>query len=250
MLLQKIYGEASLGEFDRVLAHLCEGLKVTFRDLEIGESDWVKVTVSGTDAKVAMRFLDREIGIAPVNMEKISRFSVLNGRVAFSDKGSKTFVDIGIISPEIVYGVFDVEDLRRQLADGRGLTHEKLVRLYSLVDNFPVEIRVISIGESNVGVEFTERQIDLFRSWLSYMVDRLIVLGATNRKVREAVRRANLKRDIIGFESLGTFEQILICKMGTDAAGLIPKIGRRMPKASLSNFSPREVLRAVTLSGK
>jgi hypothetical protein len=247
-LLQKIYGEASLGEFDRVLAQLFEGLKVTHGDLEIGENNWVKVKVSGADAKVVIRLLDREIGLAPVDMEKINRFSVLNGRVAFSEKGS-TFVDIGIIAPEIIYGMIGVKDLRRQLANGGRLTHENLVRLYPLVDNFPVEIRVISIGESNVVVEFTERQMDLFSSWLSYMVDRLIILGAINRKVREIVRRANLKRDIIGFESLGTFEQILICKMGTDAAGLIPKIGRRIPKASFSVFSPREVLRAVSLSG-
>jgi hypothetical protein len=39
VLLQKIYGEASLGEFDRALAQLFEGLKVTHGDLEIGENN-------------------------------------------------------------------------------------------------------------------------------------------------------------------------------------------------------------------
>ena len=50
-----------------------------------------------------------------------------------------------------------------------------------------------------------------------------------------------LNRDIIGTEALGLFEHALTCKLGTDAAGLIPKIGRYMRNSVFIVFSPEKV---------
>jgi len=40
---------------------------------------------------------------------------------------------------------------------------------------------------------------------------------------------------------LGMFEHVLTCKLGTDAAGLIPKIGRILKNAKFAVFNPKKL---------
>jgi hypothetical protein len=39
------------------------------------------------------------------------------------------------------------------------------------------------------------------------------------------------------------FEHALTCKLGTDAAGLIPKIGKKLPSATFSVFNASRIER-------
>jgi hypothetical protein len=71
--------------------------------------------------------------------------------------------------------------------------------------------------------------------------DKLIVLGVALRQVEDTLGYAQLNRDIISVESLGLFEHALTCKLGTDAAGLIPKIGRLLKSAKFAVFNPRKI---------
>jgi hypothetical protein len=41
---------------------------------------------------------------------------------------------------------------------------------------------------------------------------------------------------------LGLFEQVLTCKLGTDAAGLIPRIGRYMRNARFFVYNPKKLV--------
>jgi hypothetical protein len=61
-------------------------------------------------------------------------------------------------------------------------------------------------------------------------------------EVEAALRVAGFGRDVVGVESLGMFEHAVVCKLGTDAAGLIPRLGRVLGGAVLSVFSPRRVV--------
>jgi hypothetical protein len=40
---------------------------------------------------------------------------------------------------------------------------------------------------------------------------------------------------------LGLFEHALVCKLGTDAVGLISKVGRGLRNARFVVFSPRKI---------
>jgi hypothetical protein len=40
---------------------------------------------------------------------------------------------------------------------------------------------------------------------------------------------------------MGMFEHALTCKLGTDAAGLISKIGRKLRNARFTVFNPRKI---------
>jgi hypothetical protein len=57
-----------------------------------------------------------------------------------------------------------------------------------------------------------------------------------------------LNRDILGIEPLGLFEHAATCKLGTDAEGLIPKIGKSLRNSTLQVFSPRRGLETLIFS--
>jgi hypothetical protein len=44
---------------------------------------------------------------------------------------------------------------------------------------------------------------------------------------------------------LGVLEQVVLCKLGTDAVGLIPTLGRYFKSAVLVPFSPKKILEVV-----
>jgi hypothetical protein len=72
-----------------------------------------------------------------------------------------------------------------------------------------------------------------------------MVLGSLFSDVEWAVKLSKSYRDIIKIDSLGTLEHVVLCKLGTDAIGLIPKLGRYLAEAVLVPFSPKKILEAI-----
>jgi len=244
VLLQKVYSAASLEEVKEFLMESCKGLKVELTCLSGVENGWVKVKVSGEDEDVAVRFLGKKVGLAPISIENFQRFSVLYGRVIFSGRSKLgIFVDIGVFLPEPVYARVPLQRLQGQLVGGKKFSLRRIIELYGLVNNFPLEIRIVDVSAGEFEAELTEKQSELYSCWIDARTDRLVVLGAPGYKVREAIRRTRLERDVLSVESLGILEHAVVCKLGTDAAGLVPKLGRWLPKASFIRFSPRQVLK-------
>jgi len=209
----------------------------------------VQIEVSGEDETAALSFLDREIRLAPVSLDNVEKFSVIRGRVVFSSKSeSELYVDLGVFSPKVCDAVLLGQQLRAQLADGKEIPLQRLVELFCLYDNLPLEVKVVQGVEEHrktVEASLSEAQVSLFSSWVRYRFDRLIILGSLFSDVERAVKFSRLSRDIIRTGSLGTLEQVILCKLGTDAVGLIPKLGRFLPEAVLVPFSPKKILEAI-----
>jgi hypothetical protein len=85
-------------------------------------------------------------------------------------------------------------------------------------------------------------QIEKIRLWQQSLLDRLIILGSSLGEIETVLERTRLNRDVIGTEALGMFEHALTCKLGTDATGLIPKIGRYMRNAAFIVFNPKKII--------
>ncbi|UCE95486.1 MAG: DUF2110 family protein [Candidatus Bathyarchaeota archaeon] len=246
VLLQKIYGEVSLSQFEEFLKQLCGGLRVELSGFSLLKNRWVKTIISGEDEEVASLFLEREVGLAPINKEHIRQFSVLQGRVVFSKSNNlEILVDVGVISPKPIYASLPLQQLQGQLTDNRKFSLERIVKLFGLADELPLEVRVIRIKSTKFEAELTENQLRLYSRWIDSRVDRLVVLGALGSTVREAVKKARLQRDVLSVESLGIVEHVVVPKLGTDAAGLVPKLGRQLPKTSFVHFSPRKILMLI-----
>ena len=81
--------------------------------------------------------------------------------------------------------------------------------------------------------------------WQQSFLDRLIVLGSSATEIEGVLERTRLNRDVIDVERLGLFENSLTCKLGTDAAGLIPRMGRYLRNGVFVVFNPKAVFRLI-----
>jgi hypothetical protein len=108
----------------------------------------------------------------------------------------------------------------------------------------PFDVKIVNIDQETGSIQamLSEKQLQRYRSWTETLLDKLIVLGASTEEVESTIRAAELTRDIVTVEPLALFDQVIVCKLGTDAKGLIPKIGGRLRRAFLSVFSPQRIL--------
>jgi hypothetical protein len=247
-VLEKLYGSGSPETFEKLYSSLISGLEVQLRFAGTTDRGWIQLDVSGEDETAALSFLEREVGFAPASYDALKKFSVLEGKVVFSGKSEEELtVDLGL--PEACDAVVSEKSLRAQLADGKEVPLRNLVELFCLYDNVPLEVKIagdIEGEEKTVAAVLSEKQINLFRGWVRSRFDRLIILGSLFSDVEHAMNRSRHSRDIIKTESLGVLEQVVLCKLGTDAVGLIPKLGRYLKKSAvLVPFSPKKILETV-----
>jgi hypothetical protein len=249
-LLEKVYEPFFAGIFEGVFLSLCGGLKVKVRIVGKTEHNWVRVEVSGDDEAVALRYLDQKFGLTPSSVDEVKKFSMLKGRVAVSEENEENAlqVDIGVYSPQFHGAFIPLETLKAQIADGKNLYYRQIIDYFCLYENLPLEVKIVrnvENGEKWVRAEFSEAQLFHFDKWLDGYVDRLIVFGAPLSHVERAVRESKHLRDIIKIDSLGLLEHAIVCKLGTDAVGLIPKLGKLLSTAKLAPFSPRRIQQLI-----
>jgi len=244
-LLEKAYGPFNPDFFEPYFSSLCEGLQVELRVAGKTSRGWVQVDVSGEDENVAMRFLEQKIGLAPVTVTSLREFSLLKGRIVSSKLGEDSLrVDLGVSSPHLMDATIPLQTLRAQIADGKVFSLGRLIDLFCLFVNLPFEVKVVGdvVSKSDsVEAVLSEVQLSHVASWIDSHLDRLIILGTTASGVEDAIKRSRHIRDVIRVESLGLLEHAVLCKLGTEAKGLIPRFGPMLPHAVLAPFSPVKI---------
>jgi hypothetical protein len=227
------------------LKSLLSGLKARARILGVDPLGWVRISISGEDENVAVRYLADNIGLCPTGLEKIRKYSTFKGYVTNPSKSkNELWVDIGLSSPSHVEAAVPLGRLQAQLGDGRKMALRTMTEFFGFCENLPLHIRVTSVEfeKRHVDAELSEKQQEQFAGWTRSLLDRLLILGASYDEVNLAIRRAELSRDVVKVESLGMFEHAVLCKLGTDATGLIPKIGKSLRRAVFSVFNPRNII--------
>jgi len=245
-ILDKLYGSYSPTTLEKIYSNLMNGLKVQLGFRGTTDRGWIQLDVSGADEIAALYLLDREIGLAPESLVYLQKFSVMQGKIIFSNTSTnRLYVDLGASSPNICDAVLSDKSLYAQLTDGKEISHKELVRLFCFYDYFPIQVKLfedITTGNESVNARLSESQLSFFKKCIRSRFDRLIILGSLISDVQRAVKLSRHYRDIIRIESLGTLEQVILCKLGTDAVGLIPKIGRSLKTAVLVPFSPKKII--------
>jgi len=243
-LLEKAYGGFSAQAFEPILKSLCKGLKVQVNVEGKTAQEFVQAEVNGEDESVALQLLNSEFGLAPNNAHNVEKFSVWRGRIVDSEKNAtELVVDIGVSTPKIAYARIPLQSLQSQLADGKSLPLQRLTQLFCLLGYMPLYVKIVD--NEAFSAELSERQLAFFTDWLRSMLDRLVILGAQQREVKKAIEASKHFRDVVRVESLGWLEHVAVCKLGTDAVGLIPAIGRFLRTAILAPFSPRRIKQIV-----
>ncbi|MGD0159401.1 MAG: DUF2110 family protein [Candidatus Bathyarchaeia archaeon] len=243
-LFAKTHNNRRLDSFDKALKSMLEGLKAEVKTCGATARGWIQVSVSGEDENAALHFLDDMIGLCPSSFEDVHRFSTIKGRITNLDQSKDELrVDIGVFSPRIYDAVIPLARLQAQLVDGRKISLKEITELYGFTENLPVTLKIDSIDEdkSQFVAEVAEKQRRQYIAWTQSLLDRLYILGASHSGIESAVQQAGFSRDVVGIEPLGGFEYAIVCKLGTDAVGLIPRIGKNLRNARIGVFSPRRI---------
>jgi len=244
-LLVKASNAGQLKKIDDLLKSEFENLDLDVKVLGNPVNRWVQVSLSGEDEVIATSYINKNIGTCPINIKNVDKFSVLKGYISKVDPDKQELkVDVGIFEPKIIQATVPLAYLQAQLADGRKVDLKKISEVYGFHLNLPLSIKAIYLnGEEDklLQAELSTAQIEKIRLWQQSLLDRLIVLGSSIGEIEKVLERTRLNRDVIGTEALGLFEHALTCKLGTDATGLIPKIGRYMKNSTFVIFSPKKV---------
>jgi len=244
-LLTKINNDSQLKQIGEALKLALEGLEVEAKILGTVADRWVQIALAGEDEGISTNYVIKEIGLCPSNLENVKKLSTLNGYIKNIGKnGGELSIDVGVFQPKIVHATIPLRSLQAQLVDGRKIALGKMAELFGLREDLPVNVKVTRLNEeeSRIEAELSSRQVRKYTVWRESLLDRLLVLGSPLNEIKMTLERARLDRDVIGVEPLGLLEHALTCKLGTDAAGLIPKIGRNLKNAKFAVFNPKRLL--------
>jgi len=244
-LLTKINNDSQLKQIGEALKLALEGLEVEAKILGTVADRWVQIALAGEDEGISTNYVIKEIGLCPSNFGNVKKLSTLNGYIKNIGKnGGELSIDVGVFQPKTVHATIALRRLQAQLVDGRKIALGKIAELFGLREDLPVNVKVTRLNEeeSRIEAELSSRQIRKYTVWRESLLDRLLVLGPSFHEIKMTLERARLDRDVIGVEPLGLLEHALTCKLGTDAAGLIPKIGRNLKNAKFAVFNPKRLL--------
>jgi hypothetical protein len=250
-LLARAYDDYQLNQVSRDLKSTFEDLKV---EIQIGRTTargWIQASVSGEDENVVLNYLTANIGLCPASLDNLTKYQTIEGRLTDPSRHENELqIDIGVFSPRIVDASITLKRLQAQLGEGKKIPLRKFNELFGFCKNLPLTIKILNADneKNHVEAELAEKQQKRYDDWKKSLLDRLLILGASHREIKLALENSGFSRYVIGIEPLGIFEHAIVCKLGTDAAGLIPRIGRKLGKATFSVFRPRRVLGFLTQS--
>lgn len=242
-MLTKISKKNQITQIKQKFRSYFENLDVEEKILGINAAGWLQVSIEGEDEKIATNYLIKKIGLCPTDINNLKENSQLSGKISSSNGNNNVFIDIGVFKPRTFLATISLKKLQEQLAQGKKNSFKKIVTLFGLTEGQTVNITLLNINKEKdcVEAEFSEKQLSLFNFWQKSFLDRLIILGSTYNEAKKAINLARLGKDVINIESASLFEQVLTCKLGTDAAGLIPRLGKILRTAKLTVFNPKKI---------
>jgi hypothetical protein len=201
------------------------------------QGQWLQVRARGEDADAFLNLLKQEYGEASVARSSLEKWDVVRGFVAGAGRiGYGVYVDIGVQDPRPKDALYPLHRMRAQLADGEPRSAREILDANALVDFVPLKMIVMELEGENITVELDDGARDNLVSWRKYPFDRVIVVGADKAYVENAVRSSGLESDVVKVESLSLFVQSILCKIGTEAPGVIAKIGNRLRGVGLKSY--------------
>ncbi len=204
---------------------------------------WARVEVAGEDHEVLLELIARQLGRAQPNASETELHGVYEGIVT-GVINQNLEVDIGLETPRALGVTIQLSTLRAQLTDGQPLRSEEILENYCLFPGNRTSIRITRFDPVSGIVEgwLADSQVEKFSDWITIRLDRVQAIDCYRHEVEDAIQRTHLKRDVISIEPITLTAQSVICKIGTDAIGLIPKLGSLLKGRELKPFIPRRIL--------
>jgi len=232
---------------ERELSLLKGDLSASTSLLGFSKMGWTIVDVAGDDSEIVSELITRKLGLAQTDVSGVERLGNYDGVVAGKTEGNLV-IDIGLENPRPITVKVKLGSLRAQLCDGKVLSMEEITEHYCLFPSTKVAVRITDLEPESGLAEgwLADSQLDQFTNWISMRLDRIQVFDCSAREVEAAIRKANLERDIVSVEQMTLITHLVICKLGTDAIGLMPKLGSVLRRRELKPFIPRRIVSRCT----
>ena len=229
-------------ELDTAIRTVAGALSATAKFSSFSKRGWTIINVEGDDSEVLIELLSRKFGLAVTDASKIESYG--NYRGLIQNIASDLPVDVGIELPEPIFVRVKFSSLLAQLADGKASLPAKYVaECYSMLPELPISIRVSKPGTSETPPEgwLSDSQISLFSDWVTCGLERVQAFDCLPAQLSYAIREAHLERDIVSTEQLSLTTHSVVCKIGTNAVGLIPGLGSILRRSRLVPFVPKRI---------
>lgn len=225
------------------LRKLSSSLDVSVKLEGVSSNGFVKIGVQGSDSEVFAELIRRELWLAPSDLSEVEVHDNFKAYVTKIDPNRQSIeVQIGPVSAQLKSEI-PRESLMAQLCDGRNILVDKIARMYCIQEDVPLLVRITFIDPDRRRIEawISDDQISRFDQWRRQRFHRIIAIGGFQGDLQEAVRLSKVERDVIELEELAMTAHCLVCKLGTDAPGVIAKIGRYVRNFKLHAFLPERV---------
>jgi len=201
---------------------------------------WARINVTGEDSEIVAELITKKFGVAHTELNELDIPVVYDAQPIESDQDGLKF-DLGLdrSSPTCL---IPSRNLQAQLADGKTMQARKLVECYCLYPGERISVRATRRTDNEIEAWLSDEQIDLLSRGITSGLDRIMAFDCYKEDAEAAVLKTHLTRDVIRVESVTLTTQSIICKLGTDAVGLIPKLGYILRKQRLRPFSPKKIV--------
>ena len=207
------------------------------------DNGWAKLDIGGEDREIFQEIISRQLGRAQTDLNQIENQSNYLGLV--NTVGADLVVDLGIEKPSPLNLVVSPMALRAQLCDGKPLSCKEITEYYCIQKGSKVAVRVTRLERDAGRLEgwLADKQMELFSDQIASRLERIHAFDCTRERVEFALRTLNLERDVISVEPNTLTTHSVVCKLGTNAIGLIPKLGSILRKSGLMPFLPSRIIK-------
>jgi hypothetical protein len=230
-----------VSNLEKALSELKSDLSASAKFVGTSKKGWARVDVSGDDEEILGELVIREFGLAHPDLSEVEMYGIYDG-VTVTSTSESLQLDLGIETPRPLNVTIPLSALRAQLADGRGVACRDLVENYCLSAGVKISARITGKWPEKVEAWLSDEQINRISDWFETGLDRILVFDCFKQQLESAIAKAQLSRDIIYVEPIRLTTQVAVCKLGTDAVGLMPKLGSILRKNALKPFIPRRII--------
>jgi len=202
-------------------------------------SGWAQVNITGADSEIVAHLVSNKFGTAVTALREIQSPGVYPAVIETSNERGLKF-DVGL-GAELLDCTIPTRTLLVQLADGKTIRLRQLFECYSLYPGVRISVRFTGKGDSGIEYWLSDEYLDHLSRWVKSGLDRILAFDCYLEDAESAVLNAHLTRDVVAIEPVTLSLQTVVCKLGTDAVGLIPKLGRILRRHKLTPFQPKKI---------
>jgi hypothetical protein len=226
---------------EKALDELKTELKATTTLDGFTSNRWARIGIGGEDSEILAELITNEYGLAHTDLREIEAPGIYESIITRSNAQGLEF-DVGLEKPGHVNCSVPASHLIAQLADGKNIQCREIIEDYCLFPGVRLSVRITRKTDNEIEAWLSDSQIEQLSGWITAGLDRIEAFDCYKQEVEAAILKANLSRDIISADQITLTVQSITCKLGTDAIGLIPKLGSVLKRQKLRPFIPKRIV--------